>query len=385
MTIAGLGLAIGVSTAVFTFLNAAVFAPTGIDRPSSAVRVLRATKQGSSTSWPYSEYVQLRDSARQAALEAFIQDTSWLSTTPDVDAAEAAQVHYVSGGFLPTFGGRPSRGRAIEPADDVIGAPPVVVLSHRFWSGRLGADPRIVGQQIWLNGVAVTVVGVSAEKFRGFDDRSPVLWAPIATYHVVDGGRPMDRRSHVGVTVVGRLGDVGRAQAEAQLARGCGDDCLGSAGGQHAGNRRPSPGRRRSPVPRRRVADNAHRDHRPGRHRPRPAARLRERHQPAARQRPLATPRDWRQARTRREPRTPDAAAAHREPVARPGRRSARHDLHRLVGAAHRESRAGASGARCGTRPADFYLSDRDLARRRAWAPASRRPGTPSATISPRP
>ncbi len=217
VTIAGLGLAIGVSTAVFTFLNAAMFAPTGIDRPSSAVRVLRATKQGSSTSWPYSEYVQLRDNARHAALEAFIQDTSWLSTTSDVDAAEAAQVHYVSGGFLPTFGGRPSRGRAIEPADDVIGAPPVVVLSHRFWSGRVGADPRIVGQQIWLNGVAVTVVGVSAEKFRGFDDRSPVLWAPIATYHVVDGGRPIDRRSHVGVTVVGRLGDVGRAQAEAQL------------------------------------------------------------------------------------------------------------------------------------------------------------------------
>jgi predicted permease len=218
VTIAGLGLAIGVSTAVFTFLNAAVFAPTGIDRPSSAVRVLRATKQGSSTSWPYSEYVQLRDGTRQAALDAFIPDTSWLSTTPDVDAAEAAQVHYVSGGYLPTFGGRPSRGRAIEPADDVIGAPPVVVLSHRFWSRRLGGDPRIVGQQVWLNGVAVTVVGVSAEKFRGFDDRSPVLWAPIATYHVVDGGRPVDRRSHIGVTVVGRLRDVGRAQAEAQLA-----------------------------------------------------------------------------------------------------------------------------------------------------------------------
>jgi predicted permease len=217
VTVAGLGVAIGVSTAVYTMLNAAVFPATGIYDSSAAVRVLRATKQGSSTSWPYSDYLQLRDAPGPAVLEAFLPGTAWLSRTPDIDAAESAPVHFVSGGYLSTLSRRPSLGRLIEPADDAIGAPPVVVVSHRFWSRRLGADPWIVGQRIWLNGVAMTVVGVSTEKFRGFDERSAALWAPMSAHHLVFGGRPLDGRAHAGVTVVGRLRESSRTQAEAQL------------------------------------------------------------------------------------------------------------------------------------------------------------------------
>ena len=46
VTVLGLGLAIGVSTAVFSLLNAVVFRPTGIVDPASAVRVMRAYRNG---------------------------------------------------------------------------------------------------------------------------------------------------------------------------------------------------------------------------------------------------------------------------------------------------------------------------------------------------
>jgi len=48
---------------------------------------------------------------------------------------------YVSGDFFSTLGSRAAMGRTIEPSDDVAGAAPVIVLSHRFWQTELAADP----------------------------------------------------------------------------------------------------------------------------------------------------------------------------------------------------------------------------------------------------
>ena len=51
--------------------------------------------------------------------------------------------------------------------DDKAGAPPVTVLSHRYWQNRFGGDPSVIGKQINLNNVSFTVVGVSAKGFNG--------------------------------------------------------------------------------------------------------------------------------------------------------------------------------------------------------------------------
>ena len=63
IAVLGLGLAIGVSTSVFSFLNAVTFRPTGIVDPASTARVMRAYADGSGTSWRYSEYQLLREGA----------------------------------------------------------------------------------------------------------------------------------------------------------------------------------------------------------------------------------------------------------------------------------------------------------------------------------
>ena len=49
IAVLGLGLAIGVSASVFSFLNAVTFRPTGIVDPASTARVLRAYADGSGT------------------------------------------------------------------------------------------------------------------------------------------------------------------------------------------------------------------------------------------------------------------------------------------------------------------------------------------------
>jgi putative ABC transport system permease protein len=72
----------------------------------------------------------------------------------------------VSHDFLQTLGVAPALGRTILPADDVPGAPSVILLSDGFWRRRFAADAGIVGRDILLNGETVTIIGVLPAGFE---------------------------------------------------------------------------------------------------------------------------------------------------------------------------------------------------------------------------
>jgi predicted permease len=219
VTVLGLGLAIGVNTSVFSLVNAIVFQPTGIVDPASTVRILRKYQNGVGTSWSYAEYVQLRAGAKSTRVEASLRDATSFSTTAVSEDAAMASLNFVSGGYLAALNGRVTLGRTLTSSDDVAGAPPVVVLSHAFWTARLGADPSIVGRRIWLNGTPFTVAGVSERGFTGTTATPPAVWAPIATYHVALGGPPVERTPSARIDIVGRIGTgVTPAQAAAELS-----------------------------------------------------------------------------------------------------------------------------------------------------------------------
>ena len=62
---------------------------------------------------------------------------------------------------------RSHKERRSDAEDEEPAAPPVAVLGHFFWRKRLGADPTVVGEEIEVNGVLFTVVGVAREGFLG--------------------------------------------------------------------------------------------------------------------------------------------------------------------------------------------------------------------------
>lgn len=220
ISVAGLALAIAVSTSVFALLNASLLRATGVSDPHSTVRVMRAFKDGTSTTWPYADYLRLRENARMP-LEASLRDQARFSTVQPAlqDGGDRVQVAFVGEGFLRVFGGRPIRGRNLQPQDDMPGAPAVAVASYGFWRRKLGEDPNVVGREIRLNGAPVTIVGVAPKWFTGFGDHAPSLWAPFASYGVLYGGSPLTPTSVVGVDVNGRVPPGGtRAQAEAELS-----------------------------------------------------------------------------------------------------------------------------------------------------------------------
>jgi predicted permease len=81
--------------------------------------------------------------------------------------ADVINSQAVSGNYFSALGVQPAVGRLLSDEDDKPGAPPVVVLSHRYWHKRFSADPAAVGKQINLNNVPFTIIGVSAEGFDG--------------------------------------------------------------------------------------------------------------------------------------------------------------------------------------------------------------------------
>jgi predicted permease len=102
----------------------------------------------------------------------------------------------VSAEFFDVLGASPLLGRTFHVAEDTVGPPPSVVLSHSLWQ-EVGSDPEIVGKQLRIGGIPRTVIGVMP---RGFWFPSPQtrIWAAAQL-------RP-ENRSGI-YTLVGRLAD----------------------------------------------------------------------------------------------------------------------------------------------------------------------------------
>jgi len=104
----------------------------------------------------------------------------------------------VSGGYFATLGVAPALGRLLGPDDDRVGAAPAAVVSHAYWTARLGADPAAVGRPVVVNGRPFTLVGVAAPGFTGTTvDSRAELFVPLAFGQELGVGYPADdRRAH---------------------------------------------------------------------------------------------------------------------------------------------------------------------------------------------
>src|SRR6185503_727623 len=100
----------------------------------------------------------------------------------------------------------PRLGRPLQPADEIPGAAPVVVLAYDIWQRQFLHDPAIIGRDVTVGRTARTVVGVMPTRF-GFP-RNQQLWVPLP----VQDAPP---REGPAVDVFGRLADGASWQSAA--------------------------------------------------------------------------------------------------------------------------------------------------------------------------
>ncbi len=131
--------------------------------------------------------------------------------------------HLVTPSYFDTLGIRPERGRFFGPEFERPGQAPAVIVSHRFWRDRLGADPAIVGKALRVNGKPCTVMGVGPSDFLGASPALFVadLWVPLSAGAAIApelAGNALERYDLKMFQVAGRLKPgVSERRAEAEL------------------------------------------------------------------------------------------------------------------------------------------------------------------------
>jgi putative ABC transport system permease protein len=115
----------------------------------------------------------------------------------------------VSHDFFDVMGVAPAIGRIFGTREDRKDGEPVIVLSHRLWVTRFGADPAILGRALRFDDGVLTVIGVMPE---GFEYRDAEFWTPVE--QVVEPFFASHRNVWV-FSAVGRLG-AGKSAPDAQ-------------------------------------------------------------------------------------------------------------------------------------------------------------------------
>jgi putative ABC transport system permease protein len=204
-----LALGIGGTTAILSAVYAVVLQPLPLGDPSRLM-VVAETYQNAPSGVSAGNYT---DAA--AGVPAF--EGLSASRLSSFNLSEGTVPERVIGGratanYFDVMGVRPMLGRTFTAAEDTPGNEQVVILSHRLWTRRFGANPSIVGSAIRMNGVSYTVVAVMPQSFDLTTD-SEELWTPIA----FTPAQKVLHDEHY-LTVHGRLRpDATRAQAEQQL------------------------------------------------------------------------------------------------------------------------------------------------------------------------
>ncbi len=158
-----LSLGIGVTSAVFSLVNATLLARIPVTDVDRLVYVGNASATGI---FSYPGYADLRDrNDAFTSLVAWGWITASLNSNNHTDTVDGV---IVTGNYFETLGVDAALGRVLSPRDDETpGSHPVVVIGHGLWQRRFGGRADIVGRSMVLNGHAFTIVGVTTPEFGG--------------------------------------------------------------------------------------------------------------------------------------------------------------------------------------------------------------------------
>jgi putative ABC transport system permease protein len=169
-------LGIGATTTIFSALYAVVLRPLPFPDQERIVLAMQLVGEGRGRISPGSFTEWKRESRSFDALSA-VSFTSF--NLADAETPERVVGARVSDGFFRVFGVRAALGRTFLAEEDQPGREQVVVLSHKLWERRFGADRGIVGRTVRLSGAPHTVVGV-APAWVDYTEGTEELWVPMA-------------------------------------------------------------------------------------------------------------------------------------------------------------------------------------------------------------
>ena len=175
-----LALGIGANTVIFSAVYAVLLKPLPF---RDADRLVFIEKKNPPRGWtrnPVSPAEILAWRKESGAFEEIAAFTQTSCVLTGVGEAEEDPCETISSNLFPLLGVTPLRGRTFSADEDKAEGPRAAILSYGLWQRRFGADERVLGRSIDLNGASTTIIGVMPAAFSHLYatpyDTIPELW-----------------------------------------------------------------------------------------------------------------------------------------------------------------------------------------------------------------
>jgi predicted permease len=197
-----LALGIGANAAIFGVINSLLLRPLPVADPYRLVTISSdaAIARGQAgVPWSFAMWKELQPHA-----SLFDGAFAWMPARFDLaERGERQPVAgiFASGGYFETLGLAAIRGRTLTPADDRPGGGPdgpVAIISYGLWQRRFAGADSVIGAPLVIDGVRVTIAGVTTQEFRGLDVGSTLdIALPLETEPLIRGSRSALRTSRL--------------------------------------------------------------------------------------------------------------------------------------------------------------------------------------------
>src|SRR5262249_39830681 len=170
-----LALGIGANTAIFSVVDGVLLKPLPYKDPDRLLIVWEKPPGGGNNVVSTANFLDWKQ--QNHVFEAMAASGSDVFNLTEAGEPDQIVGRRVSANFFQVLGQKPILGRTFLPDEEQSGKDKVVVLTHRLWQQRFGADRGIIGRALRLNGETYSVVGILAPYFS--KDFPPSLWAPL--------------------------------------------------------------------------------------------------------------------------------------------------------------------------------------------------------------
>src|SRR5579871_3943451 len=175
IALCSLALGIGANTAVFTIADQVLLRTLPVKHADQLVYFTSPGPQSGSVwgenCFSYPMFRDFRD--HNSVFDGIAARFATALNLTYNNRSERIHGELVSGTWFDTLGLTTVIGRPLSADDDRRpDAHPVVVLTYDYWKSRFNGNPAILNQSILLNGQPMTVVGVAAPGYHGFDPGS---------------------------------------------------------------------------------------------------------------------------------------------------------------------------------------------------------------------
>jgi putative ABC transport system permease protein len=216
VALTSLALGIGANTAILSALDSVFFdlLPFPHDERVVVLRTYPLESPDQETHARVADYFAWRDESRSfSVIGAAMGHNADFGADDGGAPAERVGGQWIGADTFAALAVEPLLGRRFTEQDEASESVPsrVIILSHRLWQRRFFGRPDVIGQQVRLDRINRTVIGVMPETFRYPNDQTE-YWIPLRM------DRAQDRNPQRFYVVAARLNDgVTMEQAQSEL------------------------------------------------------------------------------------------------------------------------------------------------------------------------